>query len=76
RYLPNLAEYTRVLDPLTGKEFNKSFAEWTDEHQYAFEKIRALVASAECLTVIDYEDVGDNKVFVTTDASDWRTGAV
>jgi len=30
----------------------------------------------ECLTVIDHANPGDNKIFVTTDASDLRTGAL
>ena len=32
--------------------------------------------SRECLTVIDHVNPGGNKIFVTTDASDLRTGAV
>jgi len=28
------------------------------------------------LTTIDHENLGDNKVFVTCNASDWRTGSV
>lgn len=43
---------------------------------FAFEAIKKLVVSRECLTVIDHEKPGDNKIFVTTDASDWRTGVV
>jgi len=30
--------------------------------------------SRECLTTIDHDDLGDNKVFVTCDTSDWQTG--
>ncbi|TFY53536.1 hypothetical protein EVJ58_g9399 [Rhodofomes roseus] len=74
-YLPNLAEHTRVLTPLTTKEAKRDFPAWTDAHQRAFDAIKALVVSRECLTVIDHEHPGDNKVFVTCDASDWRTGA-
>jgi RNase H-like domain found in reverse transcriptase len=43
-------------------------------HQTAFEAIKALVVSADCLTTIDHENLGDNKIFMTCDASDWRTG--
>jgi YD repeat-containing protein len=46
------------------------------EHQNAFEAIKALVVSRECLTMIDHTNPGDNKIFVTCDASDRRTGAV
>ncbi len=34
------------------------------------------MVSADCLTVIDHLNPGENKIFVTTDASDCRTGAV
>jgi hypothetical protein len=33
------------------------------------------VVSQECLTTIDHTNLGKNQVFVTCDASDWRTGA-
>jgi hypothetical protein len=75
-FLPKLADYTSVLTPLTTKDAHKHFPPWTDEHQSAFEGIKALVVSADCLTVIDHETPSDNKIFVTCDASDWCTGAV
>jgi hypothetical protein len=74
-FLPNLADHTTVLTPLTTKAAKHAFPEWTPEHQRAFEAIKAIVVSRECLTVIDHENMGQNKVFVTCDASDWRTGA-
>jgi hypothetical protein len=37
---------------------------------------KALVASHDCLTVIDHGNPSDNKIFVTCDASDYCTGAV
>jgi hypothetical protein len=40
-----------------------------------FEAIKALVVSRECLMTIDHSNLGDNQVFVTHDASDWRTDA-
>ena len=75
-YLPNLANFTRILTPLTTKEARRHFPLWTAEHNTAFEAIKALVISRECLTTIDHENLGDNKVFVTCNASDWRTGSV
>jgi len=48
----------------------------TDAHQSAFQEIKSLVTSRECLTVIDHVNPGNNKIFVTCDASDWRTGGV
>jgi hypothetical protein len=74
-FLPKLANFTRVLTPLTTKEAKKSFPVWSPLHQEAFKSIKTLVLSCECLTTIDHTNLGDNKVFVTCDASDWRTGA-
>jgi hypothetical protein len=74
-FLPALAEHTSVLTPLTTKECDREFPIWELEHQKAFDAIKALVTGTECLTVIDYED-RTKKIFVTTDASDRRTGAV
>jgi hypothetical protein len=69
-FLPRLADYTCVLTPLTTKDARKCFPEWTEAHQTAFEAIKALVVSAECLTTIDHEQPGDNKIFITCNASD------
>lgn len=74
-FLPKLADHTRILDPLTGVKPN-DWPGWSDDHEIAFQSIKSLVLSAECLTVIDHMNPGDNKIFVTTDASDWRTGAI
>jgi hypothetical protein len=74
-FLPRLADHTTVLTPLTTKECCKTFPDWTAEHEQAFNTIKGLVLSADCLTTIDHTDPGDNKIFVTCDASDWRTGA-
>jgi RNase H-like domain found in reverse transcriptase len=75
-FLPALAEHTAVLTPLTKKDCNLKFPLWTAEHQNAFEAIRKLVVSRECLTTIDHENPGDNKIVVTCDASKVRMGAV
>jgi hypothetical protein len=74
-FLPGLAEHTSILTPLTTAEADRDFPGWTDEHQHAFEAIKELVTGAGCLTVIDYDD-DTKKIFVTTDASNRRTGAV
>lgn len=73
-YLPQLTDFMRILTPLTTKEARRDFPPWTAEHNAAFESIKALVISRECLTMIDHASLGDNKVFVTCDASDWHTG--
>jgi hypothetical protein len=75
-FLPNLAEHTTTLTPLTTKDCERNFSMWTCEHQVAFEAIKGLVVSRECLAVIDHTNPGDNKIFVTCNASDLRTGAV
>lgn len=67
-FLPALAEYTSVLTPLTSDDADKNFPAWTAEHQAAFNAIKHLVTSADCLTVIDYND-DTQKIFVTTNAS-------
>lgn len=74
-FLPKLADHTVILTPLTTKESRKDFPTWNAAHQLAFEAIKALVVSADCLTTIDHINPRDNKIFVTCDGSDWRTGA-
>ena len=73
-YLPHLAIYTSALTPLTKKEYDKAFPTWTDRHQAAFEGIKQVVLSRECLTTVDHES--GETIYVTTDASDSGTGAV
>lgn len=75
QFLPALAEHTSHLTPLTNKECDKVFPAWTDDHQHAFQAIKDIVISRDCLTTIDYADP-TKKIFLTTDASDRRTGAV
>ncbi|RXW14484.1 hypothetical protein EST38_g11370 [Candolleomyces aberdarensis] len=75
-FLPSLAEYTAVLDPLTSKTLKNDFPVWTPEFQTAFDAIKKLAVSSDCLTFIDHENPGENKIFVTTDASNVATGAV
>ncbi len=74
-FLPALAEFTSVLTPLTHKDYDKHFPPWLPAHQAAFDEIKRLVTSAECLTVIRYDEP-EHQIYVTTDASDRRTGAV
>ncbi|PSR72195.1 hypothetical protein PHLCEN_2v11934 [Hermanssonia centrifuga] len=74
-FLPALAQHTLVLNTLTTKEADKDFI-WTPAHFDAFEAVKTLVTSRECLTVIDHINMGANRVFVSCDASDRCTGAV
>lgn len=75
-FLQNLAEHTRILNPFTSKDFNKGFPEWTLDHECAFVSIKKLVTDRSTLVSIDHNNPGENKIFLTTDASDWRSGAV
>ena len=74
-FLLKLTDHTVVLNPLTTKAAHKDFPTWTDVHDFTFQSIKQLVCSAECLTIIDHSNPGNNKNFVTCDASDWRTSA-
>jgi RNase H-like domain found in reverse transcriptase/Integrase zinc binding domain len=74
-FLPKLAEQTKILTPLTTNNAKKNFPIWSSIHQTAFNNIKRLVTSAECLTVINHENPGTNQIYVTCDASDWCTGA-
>lgn len=75
-FLLALAEHTTVLSPLTHKECNKLFPLWTAEHHHTFKSIKVLIVSCDCLTTIDHQNLGENKIFVTCDASQKRTGTV
>lgn len=74
-FLPKLAEHTSVLSALTTKEAEENFV-WRPEHFAAFEAIKKLVTSRECLTSIDHRNMGKNRIFVSCDASDACTGAL
>lgn len=74
-FLPALAQHTRVLNQLTGKDAEKDFC-WGVEHTLAFEAIKKLVTSRQCLTTIDHSKLDSHKIFVSCDASDYCTGAV
>ena len=75
-HLPDLAKFTSVLNPLTTKAAEHCFPSWSASHQLAFDGIKRLVTSPVCLTTIDHDNPGDNHIFLTTDASDYRMGAV
>jgi len=76
QFLPNLADHTRILTPLTTKSSKLNWPGWTNDHQNTFDAIKQLVVSRDCLTTIDHDNLGKNKIYVTCDASDWRTGAM
>lgn len=43
-----------VLDKLNCKEYKQGLPEWSDDYENAFQGIKDLVLSPECLTVIDH----------------------
>lgn len=73
-FLPHLAEHTAILTPLTSKEWDNNFPEWSDAHEQVFKKIKRLVCLAGVLGTIQVDSPGT--IFVTTDASNLRTGAM
>ena len=73
-FLPWLAEHRSLLTPLTTKEAQKDWPGWTPQHQVAFQNIKDIVLSMECLTTINHDNMGDWEIFVTCDASDWQIG--
>jgi len=75
-FLPKLAIQSNILNRLTWKDCNESFPEWTERYQDAFDMIKRIVVSRECLTIIDHTKTPELKIFVTTDASERATGAV
>ena len=75
-FLPSIAHHTGVLSELTTKDSNKKFPPWTPRYQMAFDTIKQIVTSRDCLTTIDFSKMPDHKIFVTTDASDKCSGAV
>ena len=75
-FLPKLAIHSGVLMELTTKAADKRFPKWENRHQLVFDSIKAIVTSCECLMVIDHHNMGNNKIFVTTDTSDKVSGAV
>ena len=72
-FLLKLADFTCILTPLMTMDAQHNFPTWTSTHQAAFDAIKALVISWECLMTIDQANLGENQVLVTCDASDWCT---
>lgn len=71
-----LQKHTTILTLLTTKSAEKPFPSWMDEHQQAFDSIKKIVVSHDCLTTIDFWSMPENKIYVTTDASDTCSGAL
>ena len=65
-----------MLTELTYNECDKTFPEWQARHVEAFESIKVIVTSHKCLTTINLTKMPENKIYVTTDASNLHSGAV
>lgn len=76
KFLPKLADHSRILNSFTTKEAEKTYPPWTEAAQNTFNGIKGLVTNARCLTTIDHQNPGENRIFLHTDASHFRTGAV
>lgn len=75
-FLPQITEHTHVLTELTTKECNADFPPWTDIHQWAFNTVKKAMVGQDCLTTIDHALMPELKAFVTTNVSDFQSGAV
>ncbi|KAF7759859.1 hypothetical protein Agabi119p4_11554 [Agaricus bisporus var. burnettii] len=76
QYIPRFSEIASPLYPLTSKRFNNQFPPWTEEHEKTFQTIKNLMVNRKCLVTIDHDNMEDNQIFVTCDASSVGTGAV
>ncbi|KIK78069.1 hypothetical protein PAXRUDRAFT_165001, partial [Paxillus rubicundulus Ve08.2h10] len=70
-HLPNPAEHSQVLTPLTNKGADSHFPIWNADYAKAFQAIKDLIVSPHCLTMVDYNNPGDNMIFLTCNASDF-----
>jgi len=75
-FLPALADHTGVLTELTMKDSEKKSLLWVPKYQVAFDAIKQIVTSRDCLMTIDFSKMPDYKFFVTTDTSDKCSGVV
>ena len=75
-FLPNLAQHSATLSDLITKTADKHFSVWTDNHQHAFDSIKQLLVSQDCLTTIDFTLMPEYRIYVTTDASNTCSGTV
>ena len=66
-FLPKLSDHTGKFADLITKDSDKCFPPWSEDHQLAFEAIKALVVSRECLMTIDLKLMPDYKIFITMD---------
>jgi hypothetical protein len=58
------------------KECNINFPRWTNSHTQVFKSIQKAIIGHDCLMTIDHCQMPEMKNFVTTDASNFQSGAV
>lgn len=74
KFIPNLAEYTAILTPLTKKGVADIPRLWHDKHEQAFEAIKRIVSSLPVLRPVNQDS--EETVWLMTDASKVGIGAV
>ncbi|GAA5921705.1 hypothetical protein JCM1841_007097 [Sporobolomyces salmonicolor] len=74
KFIPQLAEHTAVLTPLTRKGLTRIDDLWTDKEQAAFEAIKRIVTSLPVLRPVDQDS--KETIWLMTDASKVGIGAV
>jgi len=75
-FLPSIVDHMGILSQLTMKDSEKNFSSWMPKYQVAFDVVKQIVTSCDCLTTIDFSKMPDHKIFVMMDASDKCSGAV
>ena len=66
-FISHVTKYTAVLDILVKKAYDQKFLEWILEHQKAFEAIKQIKTSMNCLTSISYNSGGN--IYITTNTT-------
>ncbi|GAA5980988.1 hypothetical protein JCM11641_001420 [Rhodosporidiobolus odoratus] len=74
KFIPQLAEHTAVLTPLTRKGLTRIDDLWTEKEQRAFKAIKEIVTSLPVLKPVDQDS--EEPIWLMTDASKVGIGAV
>ncbi|GAA5987852.1 hypothetical protein JCM11641_003509, partial [Rhodosporidiobolus odoratus] len=74
KFIPQLAEHTAVLTPLTRKGLTRIDHLWTEKEERAFEAVKRIVTSLPVLKTVDQDS--KDPIWLMTDASEVGVGAV
>ncbi|GAA5972537.1 hypothetical protein JCM11641_001890 [Rhodosporidiobolus odoratus] len=74
KFIPQLAEHTAVLTPLTRKGLTRIDHLWMDKEERAFEAVKRIVTSLPVLKPVDQDS--EKPIWLMTDASKVGIGAV